>query len=165
MKWAQRQSGFTIVELLIVVVVIAILAAITIVSYNGIQSRAKLSGAQSDLAASSKKIELYKVDKGIYPTSSEPTVWKELLTSATGDISSTTGKTFILCRNNAGDKYALAAWAPVSPTTGGPIYYVSSVTHSVSTKAWSGQGSFSTVAASVCNDLMDGVSHVWSHQL
>jgi len=39
----QKQSGFTIVELLIVVVVIAILAAITIVAYNGIQNRAKSS--------------------------------------------------------------------------------------------------------------------------
>jgi len=46
--WAKnKQSGFTIVELLIVVVVIAILAAITIISYNGIQERARISGAQS----------------------------------------------------------------------------------------------------------------------
>lgn len=41
MQWAKRQPGFTIVELLIVIVVIAILAAITIVSYNGIISRAR----------------------------------------------------------------------------------------------------------------------------
>lgn len=40
MKWARKQTGFTIVELLIVIVVIAILAAITIVSYNGIAKRA-----------------------------------------------------------------------------------------------------------------------------
>ncbi len=38
--WAQKQKGFTIVELLIVVVVIAILASLTILSYNGIVSRA-----------------------------------------------------------------------------------------------------------------------------
>lgn len=48
MQWAkQTKSGFTIVELLIVVVVIAILAAITIVAYNGINERARASGAAS----------------------------------------------------------------------------------------------------------------------
>ena len=40
-------SAFTIVELLIVVVVIAILAAITIISYNGISNRAKLSSLKN----------------------------------------------------------------------------------------------------------------------
>ena len=39
-----RSRGFTIVELLIVIVVIAILAAITIVAYTGIQERARVSG-------------------------------------------------------------------------------------------------------------------------
>jgi prepilin-type N-terminal cleavage/methylation domain-containing protein len=60
-KWA-KQSGFTIVELLIVVVVIAILAAITIVSYNGIQDRAKQSSAQSAASQVSKKVALWQVD-------------------------------------------------------------------------------------------------------
>ena len=50
MQWAKnRYTGFTIVELLIVIVVIAILAAITIVAYTGIQDRAKESNVQSDL--------------------------------------------------------------------------------------------------------------------
>jgi prepilin-type N-terminal cleavage/methylation domain-containing protein len=61
-KWA-KQNGFTIVELLIVVVVIAILAAITIVSYNGIQNRAKESSAQSAATQIYKKIALWQVDK------------------------------------------------------------------------------------------------------
>ena len=165
MKWAQKQSGFTIVELLIVVVVIAILAAITIVSYNGIQNRAKLSAVQSDLSAASKKIELYKVDKGIYPTSSEPTVWKSILTSAVGDVSDQNGKSFVVCRNNAGDKYALVAWAPLSPTISGSLYYVSSATSSVSSMAWAGQGEYATVAAAACGAVMSGVAHVWSHGL
>jgi prepilin-type N-terminal cleavage/methylation domain-containing protein len=44
------QRGFTIVELLIVIVVIGILAAITIVAYNGVQTRAQNAKIQSDIA-------------------------------------------------------------------------------------------------------------------
>jgi type II secretion system protein G len=64
-----KQRGFTIVELLVVIVVIAILAAITIVAYNGIQQRARDSSIRADLANLSKKLELYNADNGTYPTS------------------------------------------------------------------------------------------------
>ena len=47
----QKQSGFTIVELLIVIVVIGILAAITIVAYNGIQTRAENAKTINGVAA------------------------------------------------------------------------------------------------------------------
>lgn len=67
-SWA-RQKGFTIVELLIVIVVIAILAAITIVAYNGIQNRASFASAQSDVTNIIKKVELFKVDNDTYPAS------------------------------------------------------------------------------------------------
>ena len=61
------QPGFTIVELLIVIVVIAILAAITIVAYNGIQQRARnaqtISAARDYLTA----FQGYMVQNGSYP--------------------------------------------------------------------------------------------------
>lgn len=60
-------TGFTIVELLIVIVVIAILAAITIVAFNGVQGRARDSSVQSDLAQLAKQFGLFYADKGVYP--------------------------------------------------------------------------------------------------
>ena len=67
--WAstKQKSGFTIVELLIVIVVIAILAAISIVSYNGIQQRARDSERQSDINTMQKQLELFYTDRGYYP--------------------------------------------------------------------------------------------------
>lgn len=56
-----REKGFTIVELLIVIVVIAILAAITIVAYNGVVNRAQDSQRISDLKSIQKALEIYKV--------------------------------------------------------------------------------------------------------
>lgn len=61
MKWAPKQYGFTIVELLIVVVVIAILATLTIVSYNGITQRATESAILSEVSQANDKIELYRI--------------------------------------------------------------------------------------------------------
>lgn len=57
-----KGHGFTIVELLIVVVVIAILAAITIVAYNGIQRRANESAATNAAAQAKKKIGVWQVE-------------------------------------------------------------------------------------------------------
>jgi len=73
---APRSSGFTIVELLIIIVVIGILAAITIVGYNGIQSRAISTVVQNDVKSSAKQLEAYKVGTSsseVYPTTNDCT--------------------------------------------------------------------------------------------
>ena len=64
---AKKQAGFTIVELLIVIVVIAILATISIVAYNGIQNRSHDTAVQSDVSNFAKQIMLYQAEHGAYP--------------------------------------------------------------------------------------------------
>lgn len=69
-QWAKKQTGFTIVELLIVIVVIAILAAITIVSFSGIRQRADDASVKTNVAQATKQLKLFAVmNAGEYPTS------------------------------------------------------------------------------------------------
>lgn len=63
----KRRTGFTIVELLIVIVVIAILATISVVAYKGVQSRARDALRIDKVTKLARALELYKVDKGYYP--------------------------------------------------------------------------------------------------
>lgn len=62
------QKGFTIVELLIVIVVIGILAALVITTYNGIQEKGRNTERQTDLKAVQGQLEAYFASNGYYPT-------------------------------------------------------------------------------------------------
>ncbi len=64
----KHKQGFTIVELLIVIVVIAVLAAITVVAFNGIQTRAKNTKTVNAAVSWIKALKLYNADKGTWPT-------------------------------------------------------------------------------------------------
>ena len=63
-----KNQGFTLVELLIVIVIIAILTVVSLVAYNGLQNQAKTSAAKSAADAVAKKAELYNTAKSSYPT-------------------------------------------------------------------------------------------------
>lgn len=65
------EPGFTIMELLIVIVVIAVLAAISVVVYRGVQERDKEAAIISDLSNFSKQAELYRVENDGYPNVTE----------------------------------------------------------------------------------------------
>ena len=68
MKISKRQQGFTIVELLIVIVVIGILAALVITTYTGIQAKARNSKRQTDVNAVQTQLEAYFAQSGHYPS-------------------------------------------------------------------------------------------------
>ena len=66
---ASKRGGFTIVELLIVIVIIAILAAITIVAFNGVQKRASVARMATESNSLKKKLELFNIERNAYPSS------------------------------------------------------------------------------------------------
>src|SRR5438105_14972551 len=61
-------KGFTIVELLIVIVVIGILAALVVVTYNGIQQKARDTERKTDINALHGQLEAYQAQNGKYPS-------------------------------------------------------------------------------------------------
>lgn len=85
-KAMKAEKGFTIVELLIVIVVIGILASIVIVAFNGVQNRAKTQSSQASASNVQKKIEAYNAATGSYPTI---TSYAALTTALNGQNEST----------------------------------------------------------------------------
>jgi len=64
----RKQTGFTIVELLIVIVVIGILAAITIIAYTGVSQKAVEAGVKSNLSGAARLLASDLTLNGSYPT-------------------------------------------------------------------------------------------------
>lgn len=113
-----RKYGFTIVELLIVIVVIAILAAITVVAYKGIQGRANDSSVQTGLSDDFKKFALFSVDAGSFPKNANDVQTVGLTfsknTYASGGV--------IICWQADGTAYAI-----VGTSLSGNSFYVSNL--------------------------------------
>ena len=94
--------GFTIIELLIVIVIIGILVAITAVSYNGITKSASESVVKSDLKQAMTALELNKAKTGVYPAS---------LSTNVPVISQPSKTTLTYIQLNNGQSYSLSASA------------------------------------------------------
>ncbi len=68
MTYSKKEQGFTIVELLIVIVVIGILAALVVTTFTGIQQKARNTERQTDIKAIHGQVEAYYAQNGRYPT-------------------------------------------------------------------------------------------------
>lgn len=118
-------SGFTIIELLIVIVVIAILAAISVVAYNGIQDRTNDTAVQNDLSRSARNVELYRVDNNRYPKSytdlvSMKTTGYPIVATQAAYNTSTNNYAFCYDPTGDGNSYGIIARAK-----SGKMWYIS----------------------------------------
>ncbi len=84
----KKDNGFTMVELLIVIIIIAVLTAIAIPSYIIINNRAKETATETEMNNIAKALEIYITDKHLYPSQDDfPDALKtaEIMTNFSGN--------------------------------------------------------------------------------
>lgn len=146
-------TGFTIVELLIVIVVIAILAAISVVAYTGIQNRANDTAVQSDVSNFAKKIQLYYAEYGEYPVGGNTNAPTGIgnFPVARGSYATISGNhNFIYCTGTVSGQPAYVTGAASKSGNG---YFISSAQGSL--------GSYSgswTAVYTTCSNMLPGLT-------
>ncbi|BEM57041.1 type II secretion system protein GspG [Serratia marcescens] len=71
MQRTTRQRGFTLLEIMVVIVILGVLASLTIPSLMGNKDRADRQKAVSDIVALENALDMYRLDNGRYPTTEQ----------------------------------------------------------------------------------------------
>lgn len=141
-----KQHGFTIVELLIVIVVIGILAAIVIVAYNGVTSRASDNAVKSDLVNLAKEMEVYKAtsSEARYPMNNTELYAMNggvRMSKSSYDVSN---NNVVVCFQTNGTAYGILA-----ASKSNNIFYVSSTTKTPTSTSQTNNAGASTICSAI----------------
>lgn len=147
----KTKSGFTLVELLIVIVIIAILATITIVLYNGIQSRARDAAVYSDMHQFAVAVENFRSINGSYPASLSDLAALHVKATTSAYSVNDGYDNFAYCVRNVGTPSAEFVIGGLS--RGMKPYYNYSVT-GLTPRLYT--GSLSGVLSDICANVMGG---------
>ncbi|HZJ34544.1 MAG TPA: prepilin-type N-terminal cleavage/methylation domain-containing protein [Candidatus Angelobacter sp.] len=130
----KKDRGFTIVELLVVIVVIGILAAITIVSYTGITQKANTTKAQSNAQSAQTVAEVFAADNGgVYPASTTDFTTGSTTTQLPAGITVIDDEAVALSSTNGSTNVTWECLTDCTDPTGGRITYFDFSTGLVST--------------------------------
>jgi len=70
-RGARRDAGFTLIEIMVVVVILAILAALIVPKVIGRPDEARVVAARQDVATIKQALKLYRLDNGRYPSTEQ----------------------------------------------------------------------------------------------
>ena len=122
MKWLYRnlyrkKKGFTLVELMVVIIILAVLTAIAIPSYMALRNRARVAAAQSEMKNIATALELHSADEdaypltAVYPGALEPDYMTEVPVNDPWDVA------YVYA--SAGATYTLTSHGPDGAAAGG----------------------------------------------
>lgn len=138
----QKNSGFTLIEMMMVVALIAILAAIALPAYNGYVARSKIKTAQADLVALSLNYENRYQRQLSYPTTNYANTAAIRAVFTNWSPASASGEFAFTSTNASGSTYTVVA----TGTSGGVNGCVISLTHgavrSITTCEYSADGNW-----------------------
>ena len=106
----RKSRGFTLIELLVVIGIMGILSSFLLANFIGVRQRARDGVRKSDLRQIQSALELYRSDKGSYPTSG----------SGSGNFPTTCGSQF---DDGAATPVVYMKKIPCDPSSGSPYTY------------------------------------------